>query len=404
MPRNNIDPKKIVRCADPKRVRAAAGNLSPMGSPTATLLGNTQSKFDTELAADQIIHLAEGWRYLASALYAFANHSEGAATHQAYYAELRAALSLFSGHGIKINNNKNAYLNSSGKRIGFPGLTHTIVWDLWNEWVRLPAAEDLLNKNIKLTPGVTLDSLRPFLGGAVAAQALEKWGYDLLKLTDDHNARNEKSYQPYWESKPLTLMAPQKVGFIKALWDLMLPTTETELQFDAGYIKYLITKLQSELHRGDAQASEAWLKKVIADVSGDCGIEEESLSHSISQATSDFQIFEYAGAPEVEAENVISRAFFLLRIATLSAQNNFHLPNGAMSPCAKWLENWLGHAGLWRKTDGISRYDAAEDYRIAVSILAPTAPLPETIWNESNAFCAAKLSRADACLIWGASY
>ena len=66
------------------------------------------------------------------------------AVHFAYYAELRAAISLLSSHGMRISNGDNSYVEHGGASKAPPWRatrTHTVVWKLWEAWAMTPAAE-----------------------------------------------------------------------------------------------------------------------------------------------------------------------------------------------------------------------------------------------------------------------
>ena len=54
------------------------------------------------LALSSACHAIDGWRYISQSAFAFLNGSRTQALHLAYYAELRAALSILSRSGIGV--------------------------------------------------------------------------------------------------------------------------------------------------------------------------------------------------------------------------------------------------------------------------------------------------------------
>mgnify|MGYP006904092584 CR=1 FL=1 len=90
-----------VASGDP--VRDAFSRLGPVVDFSSVLAADDPRDLAKCLAAEQIAHLVEGWRYCAAAFHASLVNATDNAQHFAYYAELRAAMPLFSGSGIRVN-------------------------------------------------------------------------------------------------------------------------------------------------------------------------------------------------------------------------------------------------------------------------------------------------------------
>jgi len=77
------------------------------------------------LALSCPLHALDGWRYLSAALVSLLNGARTEALHLAYYAELRAALSILAGSGIAVLNNKHYAIDNTGLVYWFSGKTHS---------------------------------------------------------------------------------------------------------------------------------------------------------------------------------------------------------------------------------------------------------------------------------------
>ncbi len=98
------------------------------------------------------------------------------------------------------------------------------------------------------------------------------------------------------------------------------------------------------------------------------------------------------------ASNMLCRAVFLLRLATLSVSDR--LPQSDVG-VKTWIANWLEHAGLRDKDSEVEFADLAEDWRLALEEFSPQEPMPLTLWDDQNARLSTLLSRPDACVAWG---
>ncbi|WP_157661083.1 hypothetical protein [Burkholderia ubonensis] len=387
----------VCSAADGKGTLLGLQQLGPASNPqnlliTATLSNNPQCL----LAAEQIIHLVDGWRYAAAATSAFLAHSNAAATHFAYYAEMRAAISLFAWSGIRAKWHGYFYLDKDGnkKLTNKNPQTHTGVWELWNEWIKRPDVEALLSNSIHLHPIATLRHVVRAINFTIPKKALQQWGADLVKITDDHTARNTASYEAIWASAELTRMETKEAELVRDLWKLFLPDGGA-LGFDAALCNHFVSMLAP----ADPAEKSEFISKVAKHISDNCGAPKDEIMRRLTPDAYISKPFEYASAEKTEAENVLCRAFLLLRIAMLALKRSLSAPG--VSPVArKWLESWLEHAGLWSRSFEIDPIDIEVDYRDAVTDFSFQPPLPNSIWDGENSSRLAKLSRPDACIAW----
>jgi hypothetical protein len=147
------------------------------------------------IAASSILHSADGWSYLGKSISCLMRGDPHRSRHLAYYAELRAALSLLASEGIGIFQQQHFVFDgpNSVTKLQSGSTTHQVVWSCLDYWAKQKRSGALFARIIK-PYGRNLDEWLAPLGGAaiVAPQAREwfrQWGFDLRALADDRNAR-----------------------------------------------------------------------------------------------------------------------------------------------------------------------------------------------------------------------
>jgi len=152
-------------------------------------------------AVSVILHCTDGWSYLGRALDCCLHGDANTACHLAYYAELRAAMSLLAGGGICIGNTQHVIVDDAFQQYGhINGGTHDTVWPAFDFWSQTSAASGLLSRTIA-PRGISLDRwILAFPSGSnvvtTAQSWLQSWGLDLQRLWQDRDMRNHVSYRP----------------------------------------------------------------------------------------------------------------------------------------------------------------------------------------------------------------
>jgi hypothetical protein len=148
----------------------------------------------------------------------------------AYYAELRAALSLLAANGLLTFNSVVFALGPGGElRRATPGLgTHRLAWRLLDHWTRRTAAFDLLGDTLRPFNLPLRDWLEAAAIAELAAPAqataqhwLRAWSLDLQRMDADQEARNRFSYNPT-RLYPRPAFAAEP--FVTRTWRLLEPT------------------------------------------------------------------------------------------------------------------------------------------------------------------------------------
>ena len=170
-------------------------------------------KLGEYIACSAPLHLADGWNYLSRAFDAASRGDRSTAFHLAYYAELRAAMSLLAAEGIGIFNQRHIALDANLQPMEFKGSTHAVTWSMLSSW------SNETGKAAKLLEAITIESksLSKWLEAVgavdaaqqlVASKWLRAWSVDLQIFAADQDRRNEMSYRP----TRIRVPAPQPVN------------------------------------------------------------------------------------------------------------------------------------------------------------------------------------------------
>lgn len=379
-------------------VQKAFSNLGPINKFEDLLCPSGGANPAAELAAEQIFHMIEGWRYASAATNAFLNHSKHTALHFAYYAELRAALSLLSWSGIRVRQSAHYYLDVYGNKKAFgPERTHSAVWGLWQSWVKRADATKLFKEQIRLTSSVSLSNVLTSLQYVDPSKTLQNWGMDLAQIQADHTARNTSSYEAFWINSPLSKMSQDDLDLVLMLWKLLLPQ-DTGLLFDSSLISYFVSKALPAMMHTKGKTNAACLDEIVKAIVTTTGADPELVLRRLDTTQYKTKPFDLASSVDVKTENVLCRAFFLLRLSMLATKSSLSMTQNTAS--VDWLSNWFEHAGLWSKDSGIDAYDTSEDYEIALDHFKASPIVLTELWGEQNLINTVRLARPEACLVW----
>lgn len=379
---------------------AALGPITQAFDPLFLAGGTPASR----VAAEQVAHFIEAWRYGSSALRAYMVNSRENALHFAYYAELRAALSLFAYSGISINQISGCgYLDQAGAFVTFKSTennrTHPTVWAAWPEWVKRTDAQSLLER-MRLAPGVALGDFRDVLAAYAPVGVLTDWGYDLVSGTlGDHTARNNSSYDPLLADAPLFEMTDACVDLVRQIWRSLIRGA-SGVAFDQDLIIFLADRSVRSI-AGESPGHADYLagqRTMLEAVSARTGVDVTDIEQAINKPYSP-ALFQYALMPTTQPENVLSRAFFLLRLASIAVEQNLGLP--ASGQARAWVRNWLTSVGLFPSDGSMDVEDVAADYELSLEQFVPQPPHPRGLWDIGMAEHSSRLSRPEAFISWG---
>lgn len=228
------------------------------------------------IAASCLLHGADGWSYLGMAVSALLRGDPHRSRHLAYYAELRAALSLLASQGIGIINHQHFAINAANQvvRLNNQKGTHEVVWGCLEYWAKRPRSGQLFAAIVKPYGRQLGDWLFPVGGAAgVAAQVQQwfrLWGVDLKVFADDRDARNVSSYRPDGIPTSWQLDPAETFEFVRSVWESFEPSSNSI--FEAIDREILRLAMESKFHSQfglDPQANVerflAWLTPAIQD-------------------------------------------------------------------------------------------------------------------------------------------
>jgi hypothetical protein len=331
-------------------------------------------------AASTILHAADAWSYLGKSISCLMRGDPHRSRHLAYYAELRAALSLLAGEGIGILQNQHFVFDgrNSVARLQTGQPTHQVVWNCLECWARQRKSGDLFARII--TPyGRRLDEWLAPLGGAkiIAPQArawFRHWGFDLKALANDRNARNVSSYRPDGIPSTWIVQASEILEFARNVWISLEPSANSVFEIVDAHILRLA--LESAF-RG-IQPTEGFKNWALTAASYE-GLPPEIERYWLQFLTrevdkEDICIFPYSREPSEGEQTshfgIISRATLLLRVASGSAAELMRRAGLSASAIAFWWESFGQARGLWENKI---------EPEAAIDLWADVAPLLEEI-------------------------
>lgn len=190
------------------------------------------------LAASIILHCSDGWAYLGRAINSALIGDVDCTKHLAYYAELRAGVSILAFFGIGVFNDHHVVVDSGGKCTNFSdcGRTHVFAWNALEAKINLIA--EYLLKEVLFVRGKCLNDWFMASGSTSSAATratqawLVSWGIDIKLFNKDRNSRNKVSYRPTRLSQknhfPLTDMSKYLVSF----WNIFEPGSRSFTNID----------------------------------------------------------------------------------------------------------------------------------------------------------------------------
>jgi hypothetical protein len=376
------------------------------------------------IASSVVLHCSDGWSFLARAISSHLAGDANQALHLAYYAELRAAMSLLAGEGVGIFSNVHFAVATTGACLVIPKPkgTHRITWEILEYWATTTSASDLLGKVLWSAGKPLSDWISAFPGGSgaglVGADFLTTWGVDLCQFSRDRESRNEASYRPSQMSSPSQLNAWHSAKFVLRFWKAFEPSYAKEFQVDKFLLRALLEKTYKSL-KGDEGSSEDFMDRIGSALSNlgitDANQREWHRFFSRDSLPRDPSIISMAGAsPEIRTEEshiqVIARAALLLRVASGSCRELLGESLISNAELRFWWSGLGENRGLWStETAPEEFFDLWADIEDALEKL--------NTWTDDNApsNCslfgllashARELSRLSSCELiglWGAT-
>jgi len=409
--------KSILRKASPTAIRSTFDHLDVFfrrdlwigltnryREDTIGRLYQHKTKFNRNLAqyitVSSLLHCFDAWIFLSRAIGALKNGDPHTAHHLAYYAELRAAMSLLAGEGIGIFSTKHYVLTNSGQCELIPNYqnnhhrsntsTHTFTWLALEHWSKLSRSK-MLVQHVLSPSGIPLATwLNNFGSGINAAiignEWLTTWGLDLRIMSHDHEGRNEVSYRPNYLLYQPPIPVLETSTYIQQFWELLQPIGGSRFEIMDRFLlnlslRKIYTAITGQNPEENIQNFQNRLTNMLNSVNPQGLPRDLWIDYFLNNNSSEI-ISSAFDLPNVTFSNrhhlsVISRATLLLRIATGSIANMFSQSSITKEDISFWWENYCIDYGfsLLQGSDS-NLEDLWSDIEIALGQL--------TLWNHSD--------------------
>ncbi len=320
------------------------------------------------IAASVPLHCSDGWNFLGRSVDSIKNGDPFIACHLAYYAELRAAMSLLGSQGIGIFSSDHVIIDTLGNcsKISPRGNraasgTHKFAWVALQHWGEQQRSADLIGDIIR--PGnfplkIWLSAFSTGTIQPIAAKWLNTWGLDLKRVYEDQYLRNDSSYRPNHISLLPNSDAVKICAFIRSFWSCFEPSGTFEFNTLDKHLLRLSLEAQFQAFTGDSPGDNHadFLARVtrMLELLGITGVMKSNYENFFGRISSptDPAIINYSNKvgsiedPDFHLQ-VLSRAALLLRLANGSVAKSLS-SNGVNRGDLSFWANTLGEArGFW---------------------------------------------------------
>lgn len=317
------------------------------------------------LSTSTITHCFDGWNYLSRSIESTLSGDMMAAIHLAYYAELRAVMSLMATQGIGVFKNKHVWFDQSGSCNRVPGSksTNPFANEILNEWAKTQKSKDFLfsvisinsiqlNQWLNSTPYGSIDSVIDYL----LKDWLEKWSID-LKLEEDKDIRNEVSYRPKIYEKHVN--HDEIVKKVTYIWEACEPSETSSFDLlDKHLLKASLDVIYNQYVNNSTLHKPVEKSDFVAKVLTSVGLNSTGSLHDFLSKTTNTHFILETAKNNIQYEDsycytydcfpIICRALLLLRLAT-GATEKF-LDQSITKDLTRFWWYKIGlNAGLWSK-------------------------------------------------------
>jgi hypothetical protein len=348
------------------------------------------------------LHVIDGWSYVGRALNALISGNAHASRHLAYYAELRAALSILASSGVGIFNRRNVVIDALGAVHPLQDRsTHDMCWATILHWAQLGGSLDRIAEPISIAGVSLLEPLRDFFPGsssaAVASYLMQEWGFDLEQGAQDRDERNRSSYHPTALS-PINTSPGDDLAFLTMFWEALRPGGIT---LERHLLRILLEAEERSLNNGTiAERGDRYAR---VDDRVQAAVSLRFLTRIDDPIDHQFLIYASQRGLPAHPYAMLCRAALLLRLATGMAEAN--LVAAGVQPAVHFDDWWrqfgIQH-GLWSPPYApANSQELWEDVSVALedAAIAPTDHRHR--WNAALAGSAFRICEAERVALWG---
>jgi len=318
------------------------------------------------LAATAPSHCIDGWTFFSRALSALLSGDAHSTRHLAYYAQLRAALSLLHCHGVGIFNRVNLIADESGNLSQFGATnpnkrgqgTHQAAWKALRAWSdQLTGSTEFLSA-MKFQEVSLLDcfeAVNPSTATSavpLVSRVIREWGVDLKRCAKDLESRNISSYCAH-ALNPAPSEMSARLDLVLSIWRSLEPDG---IGGFADLDRHLLRKFLLLLEKENCEATlreniwEGAYQRLDGRIKS--YISRDFLERL--EEPDDLPVFRHASeAKSGDVFGMISRALLLLRLATGAVRSAIldAWPDSDTSDLREWFSSVGVDRGFWLPDD-----------------------------------------------------
>ncbi|SDZ48670.1 hypothetical protein SAMN05216554_4148 [Herbiconiux ginsengi] len=325
--------------------------------------GVNQKHLAEYIAASAPLHASDGWSFLGRAMQSHLAGDTGAARHLAYYAELRAAMSILAAHGVGVFDKQHFVVTSptSVTKVSGAGATHTFTWQALQWWSTKPGSWSLVGDVIRpygRNLSEWLGAAPKYSGwGPIATSWIESLGLDIQRVANDQFSRNEASYRPNRVVEPDLVDTSASARFAINLWRALEPGPNGFPNLDLHLLRVTFERAFEAVEGAGPTARPgpfAAAANAIAKVAGVGQTSSRTANFLMrSQQPLDLDILRNAAQDSASSDrshhmHVMSRAALLLVLATTASRRLIEDAGSGLDDTSFWWEALGVERGIWR--------------------------------------------------------
>lgn len=374
------------------------------------------------IAASVPLHASDGWAFLGRAMQAHLLGDRASARHLAYYAELRAAMTILAAHGIGIFDRQHFVVTNptTVKQVAGSAATHTFTWQALNWWAGRPGSWNVVGQTVRPL-GVDLNywlSTTPQYAawGPVASSWITSLGLDIQRVASDQYSRNEASYRPTRIIEQPHLDGLVSAQFAVNLWRALEPGPSGFPNLDLHILRVMFDRAFEAVEGGAPSRYPARFASAARTLSTAASLPEPSrlrVEQFLCRNTesNDLEMLREAAIDTNSTHprhhlQIMSRAASLLVIATAAVRRLVESAGSQLADTAFWWQTLGAERGLWHTAPPTSDLrDLWQDIEIEVERLEDWLARPgahsyaDFVADCPTAF--ARLSQFELAALWG---
>lgn len=380
------------------------------------------------IAVSTILHLYDGWSYLAQALRATFRTDDSIARHLAYYGELRASLSILASYGVGVFSVTHVVVDAAEDVHKFSKQgTHKIAWSALEAWGKTPNSGALIGREIQAFGRDMADWIMAFQGTStpslIGADWVESWGIDLSTFSSDKTTRNEVTYGVDFNHAKVCHTPKTIEPWLRELWLSSEPGGASFELLDRYLVRSTLegiynTKFKNPDHT-PAQSTEDLREKMLEACLA-IGLDSTEIVDFFIRDTceEDLLVMKLARSRSnvwepLQYQEVMSRTYLLLRLATASVSSLLRQASLSADDLGFWWVKASEASGLWDSGLGLTTAEEVKDLWADTSLSLdefseciadnPSSADSWFFFNKNISKDLESLSRVEKVALWGIS-